>query len=456
MKIKENAQKGYFFGQGYIDLINVFKDAWDYNKESADNLWDKDNDSWFYLNIVVALIIKILGPICFIVVSLIYFLILATVFIGTYIIYSFIWIIDKIYLIRKKIFTACPHCTSKSSIPHYICPKCGEVHKRLIPGPYGILKRKCLCGEKLGATFFSGRRKLVAVCPICSRGFKANEATPICIPVIGAPSVGKTCYIFSSVKGLIDDVAPQKMWEIEFANKKDEYEYEKFNRDFKSGIPPRKTADMEPVAFNFFLKNPNWNPEKLIYLYDVAGEVFEESDNIEIQQQYKYCHGIIFVIDPLSIPQVAERFKRNGDLDKYRVSVKDLNDTFDLLINSLERVYGIKSNKLIDIPCSIVINKTDAYDLENNIGEIALNNYKLNHNTKKLNDEQIYTEICKKFLVDNGAGNFVRNLESKFREYSIFTCSALGHAENKEFKPIRITNPLMWILKKADKDLNTK
>ena len=85
-----------------------------------------------------------------------------------------------------------------------------------------------------------------------------------------------------------------------------------------------------------------------------------------------------------------------------------------------------------------------------------LNNYKLNNNAKKLNDEQIYTEICKKFLVDNGAGNFVRNLESKFKEYSIFTCSALGHAENKEFKPIRITDSLMWILKKADKDLNTK
>ena len=44
---------------------------------------------------------------------------------------GFTIIVDRLYLVRKKIFTACHECKEKSLIPTYICPKCGAKHTNL-------------------------------------------------------------------------------------------------------------------------------------------------------------------------------------------------------------------------------------------------------------------------------------------------------------------------------------
>jgi len=125
--------------------------------------------------VLAAISIVVFGSIITAIVSLLNIIIVLVLMVVVYIGFSIIWLVDRIYLVRKKIFTACHECKEKSLIPTYICPKCGAKHTNLTPGVYGILKRTCVgedpnsyCGEKLPTTFFNGRRNLKAICPHCS------------------------------------------------------------------------------------------------------------------------------------------------------------------------------------------------------------------------------------------------------------------------------------------------
>lgn len=141
---------------------------------------------------------------------------MAIVYLG----FTVIWLVDRLYLTRKKIFTACHECKEKSLIPTYICPKCGAKHTNLTPGVYGILKRTCNCGEKLPTAFFNGRKNLEAECPNCGHKLTDRESRPICIPIVGGRSVGKTAFITAFSKEFIESIAPSKGFDIEFYNDK--------------------------------------------------------------------------------------------------------------------------------------------------------------------------------------------------------------------------------------------
>src|SRR5699024_11808434 len=121
-----------------------------------------------------------------------------------------------------------------------LCPDCGAQHTNLPPGMYGILRRTCSCGRKLPTAFFNGRKKLQAICPNClQRGrttyLNDRESRPLCIPVVGGRSVGKTAYITAFSKEFIENVAPAKGIEIEFYNSKKEDIYKEITQDYISG-----------------------------------------------------------------------------------------------------------------------------------------------------------------------------------------------------------------------------
>ncbi|NJN68199.1 MAG: hypothetical protein HC884_16535, partial [Chloroflexaceae bacterium] len=58
-----------------------------------------------------------------------------------------------------------PDCYQQFRLPHYRCPTCGAIHQQLVPGPYGVLKRRCQCGTLLPTSEVNGREQLQAFCP---------------------------------------------------------------------------------------------------------------------------------------------------------------------------------------------------------------------------------------------------------------------------------------------------
>lgn len=464
---EQPAVKSYFFGKGYNDLNNVLSGAWANNHSTAKVFIDQMSLSWDigipylkWFTIIACLFatvaMYVVGTAFYLALAAIHVLILFIIMSIVYTLFTVTWIADRLYVASNKVFAACPRCKEKYTLPIYLCPSCGVEHTKLTPGVYGILKRTCECGHKIPTTFFNGRRNLPAKCTKCQGLIGTKEAVPVCIPVIGGPSVGKTCFISGVMKELVETVAPGCNLTIDFYDSRNEVECMQMIQKYNQGILQTKTANLNPLAYNFFIKGKFLIPERLMYIYDIAGEAFNTSDALSTQKQYDYSHGIIFVIDPLSIPDIRDKYQHLGDFAKHGANVTDLNDTFDSFMINFKRISGLSANKLSKIPCAIVINKTDAFDLENKIGFKAAAAAFINpEKGKKYSDiEDAVSALARQFLMENGMSNFVKNTEMCFKKRKYFTCSSLGHLPNgNSFSPIRVFLPVRWIISNFDKKL---
>lgn len=463
------AKMSYFFDKGYKDLGNTIKGAWKRNfvsiKKNIDNIKGlkysgRGTVGILFLglvNILAMLAVVICGSAITAVVSVINVVVLLAIMAVVYIGFSVIWLVDRLYLMQKKIFTACHECKEKSLIPTYICPTCGAKHTNLTPGIYGILKRRCNCGAKLPCTFFNGRKALEAECPVCGNKLMDRESRPICIPVVGGRSVGKTAFITAFSREFIENLAPAKGLDIEFYNKKKADIYNEISRDYISGDTrmtdrPTDINMASSVSFSFFVKNPALSPERLVHVYDIAGEVFTNSSENEVQRQYEYCQGIVFIIDPFAIPSV--RYKYEGMLepeDIAGIGKADINNIIDSFLNKLREVTGLSDSKMSSIPLAVVISKIDSAGLDSEIGTAAV--YKLMRDYPDRFTDFYDTQdfLCRKLLAENGMESFLSNIFIQFKTNRFFACSAIGHARNKgEYKPSGVLAPMEWLFRLAD------
>ncbi|MCK9631961.1 MAG: hypothetical protein M0R30_09990 [Methanoregula sp.] len=471
--IIQPARKSYYFEKGYTDLFNTIKGAWTNNKTSATHYWSElknvnsnpNCSGWeklfkSVLYIFATLAVVIVGTIVTILISIIHILVLICVMILIYIGFSIIWGIDRIYLIRNRIFSPCTVCTKSSEflIPTYLCPKCGREHTRLTPGVYGILKRECNCGTLLPTTFFNGRKDLKAICPNpeCKAPIYGRESMPICIPVVGGPAVGKTVFITAFVKKFVESIVPASNWEIEQYSPEKEKLIESIIKNYNDGRVT-KTIDRSAITFNFFLKSKNglWHTEKLFFIYDIAGEVFGGEIEDRLQKQYLYCHGVVFIIDPFSSPDVMNDYSSKiSPSDITQISQTNPNDALDIFIQKLQDIAGLSPSDLSKVPIAVVINKTDIAGLHSVFDKTALTEIITRTPKKKLNYSDAQDVACREFLKRNGMGNLVQTIEMKFKTHKFFDCSALGHSIGQgSFKPLHVMDPMRWLLSKIDKDI---
>ena len=475
MAKKENqpAKKSYFFDKGYKDLANTIKGAWERNINSIDEYKDNiavargvDEGVALVLKIIVNVMgmvsVIIFGSVITCVITLINITVLISVMVCVYIGFTFIWTIDRVYLLRKKIFTACHECKQKMLIPTYICPDCKEKHSVLTPGVYGILKRTCNCGKKLPTSFFYkadgiNRRDLDAVCPNCLHVLSDRETVPICIPVVGGRSVGKTAFITAFSHDFVETVAPNKGWAIDSYNSNKDAIYKEIVRDYNVGSTrmterPSDINKASSVSFSFFVKGEEFNPDRLVHIYDIAGEVFTDSIENEMQKQYEYCHGIVFIIDPLSIPEI--RYKCEADLSPEDISgigTADINGIVDAFLNKLREVTGMTDSKMSSVPLAVVISKIDSGGLYKELGHGAVNSLMSSNPAKFDNKHDAQDYICRKFLKDNGMEAFLNNVVMKFKNNRFFACTAIGHARDKGvYKPKGVMEPMEWLFRNAD------
>ena len=470
---KKNAQpakKSYFFGQGYKDIGDAICLSWRKNASTAKKYYDSFTEKGLMsfkgiFKLFCALSVVSFGTVFFALISLVMVAVVSLFFVLVYIGFSAVWLFDRLYLMRKKIFTACNECKSKFLIPTYLCPDCGAQHTNLTPGMYGILRRTCSCGRKLPTAFFNGRKKLQAICPNClQRGrttyLNDRESRPLCIPVVGGRSVGKTAYITAFAKRFIEFVAPQKGLEIEFYNQAKEDIYGEIKADFAHGSTrmtarPQDLSQTSSVSLSFFIKHKSLQPERLVHIYDIAGEVFTNNDENEVQQQYEYCQGIIFMIDPFAIPEVRFQYEELlSPEDLAGIGRADLNDVIDSFLNKLREVTGLSDQKMAKVPLAVVIGKTDSANLAENFSEEKVEELQMLYPQAQLNANDAVDYLCRKFLRENEMGGFVNAIEMKFSENRFFAASAIGHTRNAgPYNPKGVLEPVEWICSLADKRL---
>lgn len=467
-KKAQPAHKSYFFGQGYIDIGNAIKTSWLRNAQTAKSYYDRYSKTGLMsfkgvYNLFCALSVVSFGTIFFVLISTIMVTIITLLFILAYTGFFVVWLFDRAYLAKKKIYTVCNECKCKSLIPAYICPKCGAQHTNLTPGVYGILKRTCNCGEKLPTTFFNGRKKLQALCPNCLAEGKTTylndrESRPLCIPVIGGKSVGKTAYITAFSKKFIESIAPENNLEIEFYNSEKERIYSEIEADYAHGsarktIRPKDITKSSSESFSFFVKNRSLHPERLMHIYDIAGDIFTDNEENEVQRQYEYCHGIIFIIDPFAIPTV--RAKYEGLLtseDRAGIGKDDINGVFNVFINKLREVTGLSDRKMSEVPVAVVIGKIDSANLYNEFSDEKIEELIKLNSQMEIYPSDAIDYLCRKFLKENEMEGFVNAIDMKFKNNRFFAVSAMGHTRGAGmYNPVGVLEPMEWICTKADR-----
>lgn len=377
-----------------------------------------------------------------------------------YIGFGLLWLIDRIYIMINKIKNACPNpdCQAPFLIPTYECPGCGEKHTNLVPSKYGILKRTCLCGTKLPTTFLNGRGQLKAYCPECDTALSGDTASrQYAFPVIGGPSVGKTCFINMAIDQMMSDVAPARSWEMSFISDTEEKDHALAMKSLNQGVRLMKTELNSLTAYQLMLKLPNEKIGRRIYVYDISGEMFSSSSDVQNNLAYSYANGFIFIIDPLTLNQFAMDVEDKVDLNAYGASSKDFEDILNIMLINLEKMFGLKDKDTLKRNLAVVINKVDIPTLEEKIGEIAAQQYLAENAETCKSYMDARDAVCRNFLEEYGAGNFVRTAEAKFKTVRYFTCSALGHNhEGQPYEGKNVVDPVMWLLQQADSSIKAE
>ena len=470
------AKKSYFFEKGYRDVGNTIKDAWSMNMDSIrkygynlKNLGDRNLAGKIFfgiVNVLAMLAVLICGSLITTAVTILNIAIVAAFMAVIYLGFSIIWLVDRGYLLWKKIYAACDRCKEASLIPTYICPGCGERHTNLTPGVYGILKRTCNCGHILPTTFFNGRKDLESICPVCLERdgvvhyLNNRESRPICIPIVGARSVGKTAFITAFSKDFIEEVAPAKGLEIELYNEEKQQIYRSISADYAAGSTrmterPQDAMSTSSVSFSFFAKHPRLNPDRLVHVYDIAGEVFTDNSETEVQKQYEYCGGIVLVVDPFSIPNVRFRLEELlPETDKAGIGAADLNGVIDSFLEKLRQVTGLSDQKMAKVPLAVVINKIDAAGLEGDLGQRAVGKLMASEPERFADFYDTQDYLCRRFLQENGMAGFLNSVSLRFKTNRFFACSAIGHTRDAgPYEPQGVLPPMEWLFRLADPEM---
>ena len=397
--------------------------------------------------------VYVIGMFLCAVLGLIHGSITTVVMILTYVIFTIVWIIDRIYLLKNKIRSDCPTCHSRFLIPTFMCPDCGAMHKKLVPGPYGIWKHKCSCGKKIPSTFLNGRSKLDAYCPDCGSPLVASDARPIVFQLVGGSKAGKTVYLSAFFHEYLQKLSTNRNLELTIADQYRPYFDEL--EEWYSGVDCPATAQLNSQMYPVIIDS-SLGVKRQFSIYDIAGEMFDgfTADSEVQQQQFHYCNGLLFLIDPFS----------SGDLRMNKINAgEDVSDFSDMavedvatnFINYLIRTGHAKANSRCNIPIAILIAKADIKEVKRAIGPAKINSIFRNNAEQYGTYENARDSICRQFLMDIGLAATVDNLETQFSNLHYFPVSAMGHApDGTPYEPWGIMDAIEWMLPLADKELS--
>ena len=434
-------KRGYFFGPGLKQMMLICRDSVSNLLKEAENVTKLKRryltayynrslvnfflrDLWVYLFWLIAtLSIYILGFMWLAVFCIALSSVLASGALTFYVCFSILWAADRLMLFVKSIQSRCPNCKRVSIIPLFACPKCGRRHDHLTPGPYGIFHIKCTCGNLLPLTAFNGRSELSAYCPYCNEPLVTAAASQFGIQIAGSISSGKTTFLsafWNSYKKMLS-----RSPDIVSFSVSPEDAFTELERWYSLGISS-STSETNASMYSIIHSMRADNTPYQLSLYDIAGEAFEQLSSDVQQQQFKYCEGVIMIID--SDPKAKP---------------DDTLESFSGFIQEMKRLKGISADKILNIPAAIVISKADIH--LSDIGPAKIDE-DFRAQTEKTVWE-VQDDICRKFLNRRGYSHVLNLIDASLSRTRIFPVSSMGHqADGTKYTSWGVLNPVLWIM----------
>lgn len=485
------ASKSYFFGPAVEDTWTIIKSAFEYNFKSMPPF--SHNEIWILkatLNIWTAVeifIVAVFGSIATLVLSLFFLIVFLAIEVPVLIMAGISLVFENFYYLSHRIEYRCPSCKGEYKIPHYICPNpnCGIVHKRLRPGLFGIRKRKCVCGRvilplrakargavynlyipdcpKHGKSEYRRRldyRELHGKCPLCGNDYTAGLTKPTSIALIGGASAGKTTFKVAFSYVFLDEEAVKAGLDYSFPDKRSEDEYDKSIRYFKGlDIIPatNRGAQTDISTFSFSLENKGFTASRMIHIYDMPGEVFETGDAKEGWRNYQFTEGMVFLIDPYSMPEIKSRHSNEIAGGSMGICTMGMNELVNSLINTLRNEKVRKKGGKFAIPVALTINKVDSLTLKRMCGGDAVE--ALMKGCPEVFGKDYFMAmdyVCRCFLARNNGMGFIANLDHNFDTVHFFFSSPMGYIPKStltRFRPVNVLPVMQWMMRKADSEL---
>ncbi len=461
----EPAKRSYFFGPGYVQLALTIIEAFSLNIASGKKLWEfgdvirgTTDGFWgllrglaaFAFKLTACISIYVIGTALCVVLGLVHGSITTAFMVLFYIIFMVVWLIDRIYLIKNKIRSDCPNCHKRFLVPYFQCPQCFAVHKRLVPGPYGVWRHKCSCGYKLPSTFFNGRSKLNSLCPLCVTPLVDSGARPIVFQLVGGSKAGKTVYLSAFFHQYFEKL--DRMGVPYVITEEYKPYFDELAQWYQGGDCPA-TAQLNSQMYPVLIDSKA-GVRRQFSIYDIAGEMFDgvTADNEIQQEQFHYCDGILFLLDPFSSGRLRQARMDRGGVDGFSdMAVENVAENF---INYLIRTGHAKTNARCGIPVSVLIAKADVPEVKQAVGPAKIRRAFQQNPELYQTLEQARDGECRQFLIDIGLSAAVDNLEAQFPNLHYFPVSAMGHSpDGSAYEPWGVADPVEWILSLADKAL---
>lgn len=462
--VEENAfRRSYFFGPGQHQVSCIFRGAWKRNFSSLGDIVSNRVNArgglilrvllapfvWIYL-IFHILSVLTFGSVLTLLIGIIHYLFIFFISLVTWIIFSLAWLIDRTYLVFKRISSICPHCKKNYRIPEFACPACGKLQHNLVPSSYGIFYRKCVCGKKLPTAFYNGRGKLDSYCPSCGEALISSDSRQFGLTMVGASSAGKTA-IITTFAHLLQEHAkstPDVVCEIPEAHAR---KFDQLNRYFRGleslrGSVVDETTDMYSLLFRL-----RGGRTKIQFsLYDVAGEVYDTPDHvISYANDMAISQGIVFVLDPLCSPALKEKARQSD-----HAAVREMSTVLNHFVAFLQTLSSTeKVGQKIRRPLAIIMNKMDSpavssyFSLENLRSAIS--------GSSPEKRSALRDSMCRDFLLQIGLSDFLTAVDAQFANVHYYPVSATGGVKRGyAFQASAdFMDPFWWIIRQKDSEL---
>ncbi|MDR1841210.1 MAG: GTPase domain-containing protein [Holophagales bacterium] len=434
-------RRSYFFGPGYHQIGITVKYAFKEQKKRVDALakWRngvsaKLDGNWL---VIWVWLFYFIAYLCTFVLGFAWIAVFSTIlfsvnFVGMcvfYVFFTLLWVTDRLVLAAKSIQSRCANCKRISIVPVFLCPNCGMEHKKLTPGPYGIFHRKCVCGEQLPTTFINGRSFLKATCPFCATDLAASDARQFGIQLVGGVSAGKTTFLAAFWHEYLERVKCMTGVSITASPEDAFAQLEYWFQHGDSSATTETNANMYSLIHKYGNKTP-----VQMTIYDIAGEAFASLAEGIQQQQFQYCEGIVFVIDPTANPV-------------------HVSETVSGFVHEFAGLKGRHSMKMSDVPVAVIITKADLYKRDIGLPKIRA---VFESSARKYADadgntslEFVRNGICRGFLEDHDFGNTVNLIDAEFNRVQYYAVSAMGHpaAAGQKYEPWGVLEPIVWLMK---------
>ncbi|KAD3633153.1 hypothetical protein GD627_10030 [Arthrobacter yangruifuii] len=342
------------------------------------------------------------------------------------------WITTRLLRIRESrhmkkhaATVKCTRCYRETNMPSYRClnPQCPRIHRDVNPGPLGIRTRICECEEKIPLTVAAASRALTAHCPFCDaelpRG--AGSRRVVVAPVFGSVGSGKTQFLATTATALHsmseDEGTPTGLSALTPAA---EQFLANSVEETSAGSAPLKTQHHDrPEGYPFLITGHGSDVE--LHLMDAAGENFVHSDSSRSLGYLDLSTSLLFLLDPLTIPEVREQLTLSGV--GVQVAQGQASDAYASVVDRLrDSGEDLRKKKL-----AVVVTKADV------VGQIFA--------SEPLPED---SAGVRGWLYSHGGDNLVRRIEADFQEVAYFGVdSTPGVSARSASHPLRVID---WVL----------